>query len=56
MLEGTTDGNKLYRRIGFEDVGPIVFEGVSDKLQDKKKPELVFMRRQPRPAEATATA
>ena len=48
MLEGTTDGGKLYRRVGFEDIAPITYEGVSSKFDNKTRPELVFMRRLPK--------
>jgi hypothetical protein len=49
-LEATIDGGKLYRKLGFEDIGTIKFDSVTDKFESRTKPDLMFMRRPARPA------
>lgn len=50
VLEATIDGGKLYRKLGFEDIGTIKFDSVTDKFQSRTRPDLMFMRRPARPA------
>jgi ribosomal protein S18 acetylase RimI-like enzyme len=49
VLEATIDGGKLYRKLGFEDVGPIEFKSVTEKFEGRTRPDLMFMRRKAQP-------
>ena len=50
ILEGTVDGSKLYRRLGFENLGSIEYKSIDPKFASRERPDLVFMRRKPRKA------